>query len=80
MYWSIMERTADERVRDYLIDSVGPEYRPIHGNFVRDAIPRSLSEISEGSGVWKWFVKGCLNRLKRKGLVERDGDKWKIAS
>jgi hypothetical protein len=49
MYWSIMERTADEKIRDYLIASVGPEYRPIHGNFVRDPMPRSLSEIPERS-------------------------------
>jgi hypothetical protein len=78
MYWSIMERTADEKVRDYLLRSVGPEYRPIHGNFVRDAIPRSLAEISDGSGVWKWFVKGCLKRLRRRGVVARDGERSRI--
>jgi hypothetical protein len=80
MYEWWMERTFDQKVKDYLRTSVGPEYVPIHGHPTRDPIPRSLSEISKGSGVGGWWVKGCLNRLKRKDVITQDGDRWKLLS
>ena len=79
LYEWIAERTIDPRVEDYLRNSVGPEYRPMHSGFVRDPIPRSITEISNGSRVAEWFVKGSLNRLKRSGRVVRNGDKWEIS-
>ena len=78
MYEWIMERTADQEVKRYLQGSVGDEYRPIHGFPVRDAIPRSISEISIGAKVPEWWLKGCLRRLERNDIVVRDGAGWKI--
>jgi len=78
MYEWIMERIADQRVKIYLQGSLGPEYRPMHGHFVRDPIPRSISEISRGAAVAEWRLRGCLKRLTRRDVVSQDGDKWKI--
>ena len=77
MYEWIMERTADQRVKDYLRASVTDECRTQHGP-VRYPIPKSLPEISSGSRVAEWRLKGCLKRLKRKDFVSQDGDNWKI--
>ena len=78
MYEWIMERTADQEVKRYLQGSLGEEYRPTHGFTVRDAIPRSISEISIGAKVPEWWLKGCLRRLERNDIVVRDGAGWKI--
>jgi hypothetical protein len=78
MYEWIMERTVDQEVKKYLQGSVGDEYKPIHGFPVRDAIPRSISEISIDAKVTEWRLKGCLRRLERKDMVVRDGEGWKI--
>ena len=78
MYEWIMERTTDQRVKEYMRASVGPEYRPIHGHPVRDAVPRSLVEISKATGVAEWRLRGCLKRLKRKDVLVQDGDDWKV--
>ena len=71
-----MDRLFDHRVREFLDKQVTAELPTQHGPRIY-AIPKSISEISEGARLSPRRVNGCLRRLKRKKSVQEDGDNWR---
>lgn len=72
-----MDRFFDCRVRDVLEASVTKEQLTTHGP-KRWALPKSVAEISQSTGMSQWRVRGSLRRLTKKKVALQDGDDWKI--
>lgn len=74
--WYMYEFFGDRKVEDCLMASVTPEFPAMYGP-KKWAIPKSLAEIAAETGYSESRLPGCLERLRRRGTVFAEGDKWK---
>src|SRR5437016_1029075 len=66
-----LERFYDSKVREFLHSQVTAEFVTAHGPR-RWGIPKSIPEISLGTGMSEKRVRACLKRLRKKKQVEQE--------
>lgn len=76
-YENFMYKVFDSKVEAFLRQHLSDEILTQHGPR-RSGIAKSVQEIAIGTKLSAKGVSACLIRLKRKNLVEADGEGWKI--
>jgi len=72
-----LDRFFDSKVREFLESNVTPEYLTVHGPR-RWGVAKSIPDISAATRMSEKRVTACIERLKKKKLVTRQGDDWSI--